>query len=89
MNEEWVQERTNLNGELAKKKGMEDMIKRFMEKKEALLDENSMLRDKLQFQKDTRVKRIEEKVLDKEKATDKLKKEMLEKIQVTKTGRKG
>lgn len=64
-----------------------EMIKAFKERKESFMRENDELASKLQEQRLFREEKIKQKEIEKEKATDKLKKEMLEKIQATKTGR--
>lgn len=60
-------------------------IEEFKRNREVLKAENEELEELLKAQQELRVKEIERKDNEKLRATDKLKKEMLEKIQITKT----
>lgn len=64
-----------------------ETIEKFKREREMLKAENEELQKKLEDQKAFRVSENQRKDLEKLKATDKLKKEMLEKIQLTKTGK--
>jgi hypothetical protein len=80
---------SKLDEKLDKVRSEFEMIKAFKERKESLMRENEELASRLEEQKVLREEKIKDKEVEKEKATDKLKKEMLEKIQATKTGRRG
>lgn len=87
MEEEFVKNIQIKNEENDRLNALIDMITKFKANKVKLQKENDDLEKKLENQKALRIQKIEDKKIDKEKATDKLKKEMLEKIQITKTGR--
>lgn len=70
---------------LAEKERQLKEVEEFKRNREALKAENEELEELLAAQKELRVKENERKDAEKLRATDKLKKEMLEKIQITKT----
>lgn len=63
-----------------------ETVEKFKQEREMLKAENEELQEKLERQIAKRATETQRKDLEKLKATDKLKKEMLEKIQITKTG---
>lgn len=83
--EEGESERERLEKILKGKNEEVATIEKFVQEKDSITEFNRELAKKLQEQREEREKKIAAKQVDKVKATDKLKKEMLEKIQVTKT----
>lgn len=63
-----------------------ETVEKFKQEREMLKAENEELQEKLERQIAKRATETQRKDLEKLRATDKLKKEMLEKIQITKTG---
>lgn len=80
-----TKERTEKQAILAEKEKQLKEVEEFKRNREVLKAENERLEDLLKEQQELRVKEIERKDREKLQATDKLKKEMLEKIQITKT----
>lgn len=72
--------------ELARLQKEEDTIEKFKREREMLKAQNEELQEAVELQKARRASETQRKDQEKLRATDKLKKEMLEKIQITKTG---
>jgi hypothetical protein len=73
--------------ELARLQKEENTIEKFKREREMLKALNEELQEAVELQKARRASETQRKDQEKLRATDKLKKEMLEKIQITKTGR--